>query len=108
MPLHTLRADIDFGYGVAATAYGIIGIKVWIFKGEIMEHDPMASEKQHAEMQESGGAGVRAAMTAIAVIAATAAAIVADVAAAARGGGGGGAPAACRRRRSERRRRPEA
>ena len=44
VPLHTLRADIDFGYGVARTAYGIIGIKVWIFKGEIMEHDPMASE----------------------------------------------------------------
>ena len=33
VPLHTLRADIDFGYGVARTAYGIIGIKVWIFKG---------------------------------------------------------------------------
>ena len=42
MPLHTLRADIDFGYGIAKTAYGVIGIKVWIFKGEIMEHDPMA------------------------------------------------------------------
>ena len=46
VPLHTLRADIDFGYGLAKTAYGIIGIKVWIFKGEIMEHDPMASEKK--------------------------------------------------------------
>ncbi|NQX79902.1 MAG: 30S ribosomal protein S3, partial [Hyphomicrobiaceae bacterium] len=46
VPLHTLRADIDFGYGRAATAYGIIGIKVWIFKGEIMEHDPMSSEKR--------------------------------------------------------------
>ena len=56
VPLHTLRADIDFGYGVARTAYGIIGIKVWIFKGEIMEHDPMAAEKKLAEMQESGGA----------------------------------------------------
>ncbi len=43
VPLHTLRADIDFGYGVARTAYGVIGIKVWIFKGEIIEHDPMAS-----------------------------------------------------------------
>ena len=40
VPLHTLRADIDFGYGLARTAYGIIGVKVWIFKGEIMEHDP--------------------------------------------------------------------
>ena len=46
VPLHTLRADIDFGYGVARTAYGIIGVKVWIFKGEILEHDPMATEKR--------------------------------------------------------------
>ena len=55
VPLHTLRADIDFGYGRAVTAYGLIGVKVWVFKGEIMEHDPMASEKKAAEMQESGG-----------------------------------------------------
>jgi small subunit ribosomal protein S3 len=55
VPLHTLRADIDFGYGLARTAYGVIGIKVWVFKGEIMEHDPMASEKRAAEMQEGGG-----------------------------------------------------
>jgi small subunit ribosomal protein S3 len=55
VPLHTLRADIDFGYGIARTAYGVIGIKVWIFKGEIMEHDPMASEKRNSELQESGG-----------------------------------------------------
>jgi len=54
VPLHTLRADIDFGYGVARTAYGIIGIKVWVFKGEIIEHDPMAADKKLAEMQESG------------------------------------------------------
>jgi small subunit ribosomal protein S3 len=57
VPLHTLRADIDFGYGKAVTAYGIIGIKVWIFKGEIMEHDPMASEKKMTDMQEGGGGG---------------------------------------------------
>jgi small subunit ribosomal protein S3 len=55
VPLHTLRADIDFGYGLAQTAYGVIGIKVWIYKGEIMEHDPMASEKRLLELQESGG-----------------------------------------------------
>ena len=55
VPLHTLRADIDFGYGKAMTAYGIIGIKVWVFKGEILEHDPMASERRHNELQESGG-----------------------------------------------------
>ena len=36
VPLHTLRADIDYGFAEAKTAYGIIGIKVWIFKGEIL------------------------------------------------------------------------
>jgi small subunit ribosomal protein S3 len=55
VPLHTLRADIDFGYGVAQTAYGVIGVKVWIFKGEIMEHDPLAAEKRAVEAQEGGG-----------------------------------------------------
>ncbi|MFW1063323.1 30S ribosomal protein S3, partial [Vibrio parahaemolyticus] len=53
----TLRADIDFGYGLAQTAYGVIGVKVWIFKGEIMEHDPMAAEKRALEAQEGGGGG---------------------------------------------------
>ncbi len=59
VPLHTLRADIDFGYAEAKTAYGIIGVKVWLFKGEIMEHDPMASERRASEMQERGGGGGR-------------------------------------------------
>ena len=59
VPLHTLRADIDFGYGRASTAYGIIGIKVWIYKGEIMQHDPMASERRALEVQESGSGGGR-------------------------------------------------
>ena len=59
VPLHTLRADIDFGYGLAKTAYGVIGVKVWIFKGEIMEHDPMAAEKRAVEAQEGGGGGRR-------------------------------------------------
>jgi len=36
VPLHTLRADIDYGTAEAHTTYGIIGVKVWIFKGEIM------------------------------------------------------------------------
>ncbi|MBI3754832.1 MAG: 30S ribosomal protein S3 [Deltaproteobacteria bacterium] len=36
VPLHTLRADIDYGFAEAMTTYGIIGVKVWIFKGEIM------------------------------------------------------------------------
>ena len=49
MPLHTLRADIDYALSEASTPYGIIGVKVWIFKGEIMAHDPMAQDKRAAE-----------------------------------------------------------
>jgi small subunit ribosomal protein S3 len=52
VPLHTLRADIDFGVATANTAYGTCGVKVWIFKGEIMEHDPMASERKQVEGAE--------------------------------------------------------
>jgi len=54
VPLHTLRADVDYGTAEAKTAYGIIGIKVWIFKGEILEHDPMAQERRALEAQEGG------------------------------------------------------
>jgi small subunit ribosomal protein S3 len=54
VPLHTLRADIDYAVGEAKTAYGIIGIKVWIFKGEIMEHDPQARDRRQSELQEGG------------------------------------------------------
>ena len=50
VPLHTLRADVDYGEAEANTTYGICGIKVWIFKGEIMEHDPMAQEKRLNEV----------------------------------------------------------
>lgn len=39
VPLHTLRADIDYGFAEAATTYGIIGVKVWIFKGEVHDGD---------------------------------------------------------------------
>ncbi len=49
VPLHTFRADIDYGEGVAKTTYGIIGVKVWIYKGDIMEHDPMALDKRSAQ-----------------------------------------------------------
>jgi small subunit ribosomal protein S3 len=49
VPLHTLRADIDFGTATAKTTYGTCGVKVWIFKGEIMAHDPMALDKRAAE-----------------------------------------------------------
>jgi ribosomal protein S3 len=54
VPLHTLRANIDYGTALGRTAYGVIGVKVWIFKGEIMEHDPMAQENKALEAQEGG------------------------------------------------------
>ena len=52
VPLHTLRADIDYANVEATTPYGIIGIKVWIFKGEIMEHDPQARDRKAQELQD--------------------------------------------------------
>ena len=57
VPLHTMRADIDYGVAEAKTAYGICGIKVWVFKGEILAHDPMGSEKRALETQQGGGSG---------------------------------------------------
>ena len=54
VPLHTLRANIDYAEFEALTAYGIIGIKVWIFKGEILGHDPMAQDRLMVEAQTSG------------------------------------------------------
>jgi small subunit ribosomal protein S3 len=60
VPLHTLRADVDYGVAEASTTYGIIGIKVWVFKGEIMEHDPMAHERRATEGGgDSSGQGRR-------------------------------------------------
>ena len=52
VPLHTLRADIDYATAEAETTYGICGIKVWINKGEILDNDPMGSEKK---LIEEGG-----------------------------------------------------
>jgi len=51
VPLHTLRADVDFGQATAFTTYGTCGVKVWIFKGEILAHDPMAQDKRLQEQQ---------------------------------------------------------
>ena len=54
VPLHTLRAHIDYAEAEALTTYGVIGIKVWIFKGEILGHDPMAQERLMMEAQTTG------------------------------------------------------
>ena len=50
LPLHTLRADIDFGFSEARTTYGVIGVKCWVYKGEIL---PAAKKR---EPQQAGGA----------------------------------------------------
>jgi len=57
VPLHTLRADIDYGIATAHTAYGTNGLKVWVFKGEILEHDPLASERRALEGNEGERSG---------------------------------------------------
>lgn len=51
VPLHTLRADMDYGFSEALTTYGIIGVKVWIYKGDVMSHDPLARDKRMEEAQ---------------------------------------------------------
>ena len=55
VPLHTLRADVDFGQATARTTYGTCGVKVWVFKGEILAHDPMAQDKRVAEQVQQMG-----------------------------------------------------
>jgi len=54
VPLHTLRAEIDYGTAEAKTTYGIIGVKVWIFKGEIFERDHAASAPEAAATEAAG------------------------------------------------------
>ena len=48
VPLHTLRADIDYGFAEAYTTYGVIGVKVWIFKGEVFDQTDMAEAEPEA------------------------------------------------------------
>jgi small subunit ribosomal protein S3 len=82
VPLHTLRADVDYGTAEARTAYGIIGVKCWVFKGEILEHDPMASERRAQDSGEARGRQERDRRA------------QAQAQVAASGGGGGGAAGA--------------
>ncbi len=49
VPLHTLRADIDYGFYEAHTTYGVIGVKVWVFKGEILDRDEQVAEAEPAK-----------------------------------------------------------
>jgi len=55
VPLHTLRADLDYGFSEALTTYGIIGVKVWIYKGDVMAHDPGARDKRMGDNIAPGG-----------------------------------------------------
>lgn len=48
VPLHTLRADIDYGFAEAHTTYGVIGVKVWVFKGEILDTDKVVDSRSTA------------------------------------------------------------
>ena len=57
VPLHTLRADIDYGESTAKTAYGTCGVKVWVFSGEVMVHDPMAKDKRLVDQQQGAKGG---------------------------------------------------
>jgi small subunit ribosomal protein S3 len=54
VPLHTLRANIDYAEAEAHTSYGVCGVKVWVFKGEILGHDPFATDRLMMEAQTSG------------------------------------------------------
>ncbi|MEK9684669.1 MAG: 30S ribosomal protein S3 [Rhodospirillaceae bacterium] len=51
VPLHTLRADVDYGVATAQTTYGSCGVKVWIFKGEVLAHDSMAADNRASNQQ---------------------------------------------------------
>jgi small subunit ribosomal protein S3 len=68
VPLHTFRADIDYGLGEARTTYGVIGVKVWIFKGEVFEKSEIAemSAEQDAAQAAQGAAANAAAAAAAA------------------------------------------
>ncbi|MBQ9274129.1 MAG: 30S ribosomal protein S3 [Succinivibrio sp.] len=55
VPLHTLRADIDYALSEAVTTYGVIGVKVWIFKGEILGELPLGPEEQEDRSSAAPG-----------------------------------------------------
>ena len=54
VPLHTLRADIDYGLAEARTTYGVIGVKVWVFRGEVFESADAGQEQAEPARQQQG------------------------------------------------------
>ena len=57
VPLHTLRAKIDYGFAEALTTYGIIGCKVWIFKGEVLSKSPLEEKSERPQRRKPRGKG---------------------------------------------------
>ena len=55
VPLHTLRADVDYGFAEAVTTYGVIGVKVWIFKGEVLSGEELAAETEQPAAKKAAG-----------------------------------------------------
>src|SRR5688572_687901 len=70
VPLHTFRADIDYGLGEAKTTYGVIGVKVWIFKGEVFDKNEIAELSAEQEAAQAAQAAQGAAANAAAAAAA--------------------------------------
>ena len=68
VPLHTFRADIDYGLGEARTTYGVIGVKVWIFKGEVEKSELAAQAAEVEAAQAAQGAAANAAAAAAAAV----------------------------------------
>jgi small subunit ribosomal protein S3 len=65
VPLHTFRADIDYGLSEAQTTYGVIGVKVWIFKGEVFDKPQVAASAVEGEAAAAPAAPVAAAPAAV-------------------------------------------
>jgi len=59
IPLHTFRADIDYGFGEARTTYGVIGVTVWIFKGEVFDKEDLS--KPEVDSDAAGASAAEAA-----------------------------------------------
>ena len=96
IPLHTFRADIDYGLAEAKTTYGVIGIKVWIFKGEVFDQaqlDRQAAEPAVPAVAETAATPVAATAVAVAPVAVAPVAVAPAVVTAAAAGAAGGAGA---------------
>ena len=83
IPLHTFRADIDYGLSEAQTTYGVIGVKVWIFKGEVFDKAELEQQAAESEPAQAPAAAAPATAAPAPAVPAPAAATAAAPAAAA-------------------------